>query len=198
MKLNKYLKWAAVLVMVCILGALFMMHSKEQDASYTCEVGMESPSESVSEKESEEVLKASMIYVEICGCVHSPGVYEVAEGTRVFEVIEMAGGMSGNAKEKSINQAALVSDGQQIYIPSKDEELLQSDTASGNLSENLININSAGADELMTLPGIGESKAESIIAYRENTGRFEKIEDIMNVSGIKEAAFEKIKELICV
>ena len=137
------------------------------------------------------------IYVHICGAVINPGVYQVPAGTRVYQVLELAGGSSDDAYLSGINLADKLADGQKVYIPAEGENaegILSTD--SGDVQSVMININTASEAELMTLPGIGQSRAKDIINYRVKNGLFESIDDIMKVSGIKEAAFEKIKDLI--
>ena len=137
------------------------------------------------------------IYVHICGAVINPGVYQVPAGTRVYQALELAGGSSDDAYLSGINLADKLADGQKVYIPSEGENaegILSID--SGDVQSVMININTASEAELMTLPGIGQSRAKDIINYRLKKGLFESIDDIMKVSGIKEAAFEKIKDLI--
>ena len=137
------------------------------------------------------------IYVHICGAVINPGVYKVPAGTRVYQALELAGGSSDDAYLSGINLADKLADGQKVYIPSEGENaegILSTD--SGDVQSVMININTASEAELMTLPGIGQSRAKDIINYRVKNGLFESIDDIMKVSGIKEAAFEKIKDLI--
>ena len=141
------------------------------------------------------------ICVHVTGCVVSPGVYQLPEGSRVYEVIVLAGGFTEEADEEYLNQAAILSDGERIYIYSTEETATASDYTDKNISQGedtLVNINTATKETLMTLPGIGESRAESIIAYREEYGGFRAIEDIMKVSGIKDAAYSKLKKYICV
>ena len=137
------------------------------------------------------------IYVHICGAVINPGVYQVPVGTRVYQALELAGGSSDDAYLSGINLADKLADGQKVYIPAEGENaegILSID--SGGVQSVMININTASEAELMTLPGIGQSRAKDIINYRVKNGLFESINDIMKVSGIKEAAFEKIKDLI--
>ena len=137
------------------------------------------------------------IYVHICGAVINPGVYQVPAGTRVYQALELAGGSSDDAYLSGINLADKLADGQKVYIPAEGENaegILSTD--SGDVQSVMININTASEAELMTLPGIGQSRAKDIINYRVKNGFFESIDDIMKVSGIKEAAFEKIKDLI--
>lgn len=133
-----------------------------------------------------------MIYVQAAGAVVNPGVYEVAEGTRVYEVISAAGGTLDNADEQMLMLAGVVSDGDRIYVPYEGEIITQPDGA----ADGMVNINTADESMLITLPGIGAARAADIIAYRQTIGRFETIEQIMEVPGIKEAAFNKIKNKI--
>ena len=152
--------------------------------------------------------KAAGIYVYICGEVAAPGVYELSEDSRIYEAVDAAGGFTENAARESINLASKVSDGMQITIYNKEEaaSLPAGGTSAGKNSgqdqmsgsSSLVNLNTATKEELMTLKGIGESKAEDIIRYREKSGGFKKIEDIMKISGIKEAGFQKIKDSITV
>lgn len=141
--------------------------------------------------------KADDICVYICGYVTNPGIYTVNKNTRVYEIIELAGGLSDEADDTALNLAGFVSDGQKLYIPAKGENTAEAD-CQVQAEKTLVNINTADKAALMTLPGIGEAKAEDILQYRKNKGAFKNIEEIKNISGIKEAAFNKIKDLICV
>jgi len=149
-------------------------------------------------KDSEETSKEiyDMIFVHISGAVNNPGVYSVKKGTRVFEVTKLAGGFRDDADKDYLNLAMEVSDGMKIHIYSMEEvsELKQSQGGEGEL----VNINTADINRLMTLPGIGEAKAKSIIKYRESNGLFKDIKDLMNIPGIKEGAFLKIADLLTI
>ena len=149
----------------------------------------------------------SGVYVYICGEVAAPGVYELSKDSRIYEAVDAAGGFTENAARESVNLASKVSDGMQITIYNKEEAAslpAGSGSAVGNTGQGgtsgsgLVNLNTATKEELMTLKGIGEAKAEDIIRYREKSGGFKKIEDIMKISGIKEAGFQKIKDNITV
>nr|WP_314461541.1 helix-hairpin-helix domain-containing protein [uncultured Clostridium sp.] len=165
---------------------------------------MEETSASDSPKAPEEPDVPSRIcYVHICGEVVSPGVYELEEGSRVFQAVAAAGGFTENAAADTLNMAEQVKDGLKIQVPDQEEAkrlLNQGASSGGNLPEGRrqVNLNTAGKEELMTLRGVGEAKADDIIRYRESHGGFQKIEDIMKISGIKEAAFQKIKDDITV
>ncbi|AJO58965.1 MULTISPECIES: competence protein ComEA [Bacillus] len=143
------------------------------------------------------------IVIDIKGAVQHPGVYEMRTGDRVSQAIEKAGGTSEQADEVQVNLAEILQDGIVVYIPKKGEETavqqgggvsVQSDGGKGAL----VNINTATLEELQGISGVGPSKAEAIIAYREENGRFQTIEDITKVSGIGEKSFEKIKSSITV
>lgn len=156
----------------------------------------------------------TIIYVHICGAVKNPGVYQAKEGARLFDFIKLAGGLSKAADGNYTNQAQKVSDGQRIYIPTRNEvkklstgEYMAGAEANGktksesqDASEDkiLVNINEADSNKLMELPGIGKAKADKIIEYRSANGNFKKIEDIMNIPGIKEGLFQKISPYITV
>ena len=131
------------------------------------------------------------IFVFVCGAVVNAGVYELPVGSRVFEAVQMAGGFSENAATAQINQAEMLEDGIRLYIPTIDEMMKEQSEEDGK-----VDINTAPKEELMTLPGVGEAKAALIIQYREEHGSFQTIEDIMNISGIKEGLFGKIKDYI--
>lgn len=131
------------------------------------------------------------IFVYVCGAVQVEGVYELNTGSRVYEAIEKAGGFREDAVKNEVNQAAVLEDAAKLYIPTMGEVLDTQTQQDGK-----VNINRASKEELMTLPGVGESKANSIIRYREEQGAFGCIEDIMQISGIKEGLYEKIKDLI--
>ena len=132
-----------------------------------------------------------MIYVYVCGHVEKPGVYTFFPDSRICDAIEAAGGVTADGEGQALNQAELLQDGQKVYVPGMGEDL-----ATSNEDDGKVNINLATKEELMTLPGIGESKALLIIEYREEHGVFETIEDLMNIPGIKEGVFHQIKECI--
>ena len=144
--------------------------------------------------------------VHVCGAVERPGVYELPQGSRIYQAIECAGGLSNEADPNYLNQADFVSDGEKVYVPTR-EEVAEMDsplqnvvTQSGEtgVPSGLVNLNTASQEQLCTLPGIGSSKARSIIAYREEHGSFDRIESVMNVAGIKDGLFQKIKAYITV
>ncbi len=136
-------------------------------------------------------------FVHVCGEVMQPGVYELSEGQRVYEAIAMAGGFTESAAQSALNLAEPVHDGMKLEVPDQEQAArLISDI--GTDSAGTVDINTASKEQLQTLRGIGEARAEDIIRYRQEHGRFEQIEDIMKVPGIKTSAFEKIKDDISV
>ncbi len=148
--------------------------------------------------------ETGIIYVDVCGEVNHPGVYQLTSENRVYEAIEKAGGLTKNAAAVCVNQAEKLTDGQQIYVLSKDE-MKDSQGSVGNASssgvsasDGRVNLNTASKEELMTLSGIGEVKADAIIRYREEHGSFQSVEDIKKIEGIKDGVFNKIKDCITV
>lgn len=139
--------------------------------------------------------EASVIYVHVCGAVRNPGVVMLPEGSRGQDALEAAGGFGEDAAEEAVNLAAVVTDGMRLYFPTP-EEVLEAKSAAQDETVGPVDINSAGVELLCTLPGIGETRARAIVAYREEHGAFGSAEEIMQVSGIKEGAYNKIKALI--
>ena len=133
--------------------------------------------------------------------MNAPGVYELAGDARVYEAIALAGGLNDAAAGEALNQASTVTDGERIYIPTAEElekGIVDGQTAqvTGTDNQGQININTAAKEELKTLPGIGDAKADSIISYREANGGFQTVEELMQVEGIKEGVFNKIKDRV--
>ena len=157
--------------------------------------------------ESLEQEREPSIFVHVAGAIHQPGVVELKGNKRVFEAIDLAGGLREDAAINYINLARVVEDGERIYVPNLEEiEELKSGLVDPNLflekfdsnssleSSGKVNINQAGINELMTLTGIGPSKARSIIDYREQHGGFGSVEELLNVSGIGTSTYERIRE----
>lgn len=153
-----------------------------------------------------ESTSSNKIVVEIKGEVNKPNVYFLNEGSRLYELIDAAGGVTEFADISNINRAASLMDGQCIVIGNiNDKNTLEGVPANGSSmpvgslgGETRININTASKDELMKLSGVGESKAEAIIQYRTKSGGFKKVEDLQNVDGIGEKTVEKLKDKITV
>ena len=185
---------------------------------HTSDADIDNGSEAVSDKE----MQQAMIYVDVCGAVANPGVFQLAAGSRVFQAIEAAGGYLPEAALTCVNRAGVLTDGQQLYILTQEEMERQgldpaemAGASDGQMNgsagtgqntgmtaqvqqDNRININTADETQLTTLTGIGATRAQAIIAYRQENGPFAAIEEIMNVQGIKEGTFAKIKDEIVV
>lgn len=167
----------------------------------------ESEKASQSGTDAEEGLPETL-YVHVCGAVNAPGVYELKTDARIYEALEAAGGMTEDADADWINQAEALSDGERIYVPTQEEAEESAQSVSGRWADpngnaggsvsDKININTAAKEELMTLSGIGASKAESILKYRQEHGNFQNIEDLKKIEGIKDGVFNKIKDDITV
>ncbi len=169
--------------------------------------------EKTKQETKEEVLQQTqeLIYVHICGAVNAPGVYQLPAGSRIADAVFYAGDFSPDAAKDYLNLAKPVLDGEKIYVPNKEEAeqifleksligLLESEgDLPGEKSESggFVNLNTAGVDELMTLPGIGRAKADAILSYRREHS-FSSCEELMQVPGIKQSVYEKIRDNITV
>lgn len=135
------------------------------------------------------------IKVEITGAVKRPGVYDFPKGTHLVEAVELAGGAAEGADFSKMNLALVLKDGQKINIPNLTSQNEISDQVGSGV---LLDINTATADQLMSLPQIGELKAQAIVNYRNDHGRFKALDDLMEVPGIGESIFEGLKSLITI
>ena len=209
--------WILVILTGCLNGC-----EKKEETSGIEEISLEEDGEEASsgeedspektgeetrEKGQEPEQETDAIFVYVCGQVAAPGVYELSAGARVYQAIERAGGTLEGASPESLNLAQQAEDGQKIYVPSKEEAeagTFPQDDSWGAMSSSReqgggkVNLNTAGLEELMTLTGIGQTRAEAIITYREEEGAFQAPEDIMKVDGIKEGIYEKLKDEITV
>ena len=194
MRNDKFKKALAIGVLVIVAFAVFAFQQESRGAELAYEEGGEAiASESVSEE------NAGEIYVDIGGAVNNPMLARLPAGSRVENAIEAAGGITDKADMTSINRAEFVEDGQKIFIP----ELMTDDegnvvSTSAEEFSGKVNINSADSSQLETLTGVGPSTAQKIIDYRNQNGRFSKIEDLKNVSGIGDKTFEKLKDDITI
>ena len=185
-----------ITVLICISAFIsFGLFSSKSDV-ITMNTNLEK------EKVIEEI-KEETIMVDIKGEIQNPGTYELEIGNRIIDVINKSGGLTDDADVRSINLSEKLEDEMLIIIPSK-EELVnnqpvinsKNNTNVNQAQDSKISINTANVSTLMTLKGIGQKKAESIVEYREKNGLFKKIEDITNVSGIGNSIFDKIKNYI--
>ena len=175
------------------------MDDSKEDTQFFQE---EAQTSQVSESSLHETTQAAVetIAVYLCGEVCKPGVYVLQAGSRLYQAVEEAGGLTANAQAEAVNLARILADSESIdQIENETQNVISSAaTVPSASSDGLLNINQASESELMQLPGIGQVKAAAIVTYRNSNGPFSSIEEIKNVPGIKEAAFEKIKGMITV
>lgn len=200
-------KVIAGIVFLVIAFSFYVVKDKTKNEDMTVssipESGIENESKST---ETAIETERAVIMVDVAGAVANPAVVKLPEGSRVFEAVEKAGGLTADADTRIINQAEILTDGQKLYIPTTQElEENPAATASPSISHqkqagqsSLININTADSDTLQQLTGVGPATAEKIINYRNENGKFMTIEDIKNVSGIGDKTFEKFKDRITV
>lgn len=201
----------AVIIFIVLNIGKVTEFNKEEKENTTINASIEESKNDIEEKEIKENKEETKemgtgIFVHIDGWIQNPGVYEIKENDRVNTIIEKAGGLKEGASIKSINLAARLSDGDKIYIPNREEEKqIETTEVKGNntgtvkiTKNSKININKASISELKQITGIGESTANKIIDYRDNVGKFKKIEDIKEVKGIGDSKYESIKDKITI
>ncbi len=220
-KMIKFLKekknYLIALIPIVMIVGLLLLKLSIVTRNQTIILEEDDEAEELTLKEDTSVEETSYdeyYYVDIKGAILNPGVYQVKKGSRVKDIIELAGGLLENSDTSLINLAKTVTDEMVIIIYTKSEvssnstndNTLANDaiyssnqqSTSDSTTSNIVNINTASLEELMTLSGIGESKASAIISYREENGSFQTTQEITNVSGIGQAIYEKIKNFITV
>ena len=193
---RKIWKKRKVIIMAAVLLLLAGCSKEAEKEQVRLAEVKEDTSQDAETEDTEE--KQETIYVHVCGEVVNPGVYRLHTGSRIYEALEAAGGLSDEASAEALNQAEQIEDGQQIYVPSREEkeqQILENQSADPE-EDGKVNLNTASKEQLKTLNGIGEVKATAIIQYREEHGGFQKIEELMEVEGIKEGTFQKIMDQI--
>ena len=200
----------AITLFVIIIAIFYYIYSQNQK-----EIFFEESKQENEVQEKTEETENKKIIVHVSGAVKNEGIVELEEGARVANAIEKAGGVRDDAYTKDINYALKLEDGMKIYVPTieeakqeKEEVNINSESSNYIISSNTktnensngqkVNINSADESKLDELPGVGPSTAQKIIQYRKENGEFKSIDELKNVSGIGEAKFQKIKDLICV
>ncbi|MBR7553350.1 helix-hairpin-helix domain-containing protein [Allobacillus sp. GCM10007491] len=191
-------KWLiyALIFLLLFIALLFFQQNRE-----TASVIVEEPVEVVQEnlESMDKTIESAILWVDIKGMVQKPGVYQLTEGDRVKDAIQIAGGFVEDADELMVNMAALVHDEMVIYVPMKGEEGEGTYSSQRVMAEEgKVRINTAELNEIMTLPGIGEQKAKSIIEYRETNGKFQSVEDLLQISGIGEKTLERFRDMVIV
>lgn len=224
--MNRKIKYVvlSIVTLVCVVLGIILLNQRDEELILFAsedEVLVQSVENEVVQEETQEERESASdptpeteIMVYVCGYVNAPGVYKFKAGSRINDAVKSAGGFREEACKEYVNLADYMQDGMKIYIPSVEElegtekenagisggsmtENLQGMVGTGN-STNLVNINTASRDELMGITGIGGTRADAIIEYRNSGGRFISIEDVMKVRGIKEGLFAKIKDQITV
>lgn len=201
------------IMIVCILSLCALALCGCGDRAYTSLKELPADTEEVSAGSSDVIDAGAAIAaaephlatvrVHVCGAVNRPGVYELPAGSRVAEALLAAGDFHRSADTDYWNQAAFLTDGEQIYVPTEDEVrngALKSGAAAlqSSADDGRIDLNTASLAQLKTLSGIGDVKAAAIIAYRESHGNFRSVEELMQVAGIKQGLYDRIKDAVCV
>ena len=187
---------AFVCSLVLIIGGLFYFNQNKTE-DYSGVSFSNSSNETNNKYEKAENRHDEKIFVDVKGAVKHPGVFETTKDKRVKDLIEEAGGLLEDADTSTLNLSQKVKDQMVIYVLKHGEKPKQiSDGGSSSSNADVININIANLEQLMKISGVGKTKAEAIISYREKNGDFKKKEDITKVRGIGKATFEKIKDKI--
>ncbi len=194
-KLNRDMLKKAALPIAVAAALLFFWVSGGDESSPSEDISIEH--QDVLEETQDSIQTAGdktvtpdKIYVDISGCVKSPGVYQVDSGTRIFQVIERAGGTTDDADVENINRAEEVYDGQKIVIYAAGQEQ-DTKTVYEQQQDGKININKADSSKLQEIPGVGPATAQKIIEYRQSSGNFSSIEELMEISGIGQKLLRK-------
>ena len=187
---------AFVCSLVLIIGGLFYFNQNKTE-DYSAVSFSNTSNEINNRDEKAEDKHDEKIFVDVKGAVKHPGVFETTKDKRVKDLIEEAGGLLDDADTSTLNLSQKVKDQMVIYVLKHGEKPKQiSDSGTSSSSGDVININTANLEQLMKISGVGKTKAEAIISYREKNGDFKKKEDITKVRGIGKATFEKIKDKI--
>lgn len=188
---------AFVCSLVLIIGGLFYYNQSETEDYSGVSFSDANGNEAINKDEKAENKHDEKIFVDVKGAVKHPGVFETTKDKRVKDLIEEAGGLLDDADTSTLNLSQKVKDQMVIYVLKHGEKPKQiSDSGSSSSNTDVININTANLEQLMKISGVGKTKAEAIISYREKNGDFKKKEDITKVRGIGKATFEKIKDKI--
>ncbi len=200
----KFVVIALVLLVAGLIG--YQLLAKPAAPEFTLLEGINSielvdDAQTDDEKADPDLIQApTKVLVDIKGAIERPGVYELPADARVIDVVDLAGGLLADADTYQVNMASIIYDAMEIIIPKKGEIIKSKtvDVSGQSVTVGKINLNTANLSQLISLAGIGEVKAQAIISYREQHGQFQKIEDLMRVSGIGATTFAIIKDLISV
>ena len=189
-------KGAVIAVVLLLLVAVGGLLPKKEEAVEETEVVVTTV---LAEKTEVSTTQETVIFVDIKGAVKNPGVYQMKVGDRVKDALEAAGGLTEEADSQKVNLAKRLEDQMVIVVPKvgeESEEIPTGETRKEATKEGKVNINTATVEELKTLKGVGEKKAEAIIEYRKKNGSFQTKEDLMKVRGIGKKLFESFQERI--
>lgn len=202
---NKYK--ILIIVMICLLGFLIILSTSTSDIDNNEDAFKKYSKETEIKEDSEDSYtennKEDKIFVYIGGAVEKPNVYKLEEGSRIKDLVEIAGGFSDNAESKDINLAQKLNDEDYIYVYSIGESEIDSNISSEVTSsirkDGCININKATVEELKSIDGIGEARASKIVEYREENGPYKNIDELKTIGArIGEKTFETIKDKVYV
>lgn len=195
---------ACIVVACIVLVVLALVRFVPTETSASQDFG--APAQAEEQAASEQDSDVRQVGVDVEGAVASPGLYLVSADARVNDAVAAAGGMTSDADRQRVNLAQKVEDGMQVYVPSCEEAPAATGTtttgagqaSSSGASKGKVNLNTASAEELQTLSGIGPSLSQRIIDYRQANGPFKSVDDLRKVSGIGDTRFKSLKDLVCV
>ena len=191
---KQYLVIGSMLGLVGIsIGVWFFLFQKPKEDVWT---DVSVPTEQATQTTTS--MPQQIILVDIKGAVKKPGVYELPVNARLHELVNVAGGLTDDAEDRQVNMAIVLADQQLVYIPRKGETVEQTNLPPQVGNESKVNINTASAEELQTLTGIGEKKAQAIIDYRTQNGNFQSIDQLTEVDGFGEKTVEKLRDSITI
>ena len=182
-----------ILLILVGMGSLFSKKEESVEETTVVETTV------LAEKTEVSTTQETVIFVDIKGAVKNPGVYQMKVGDRVKDALDAAGGLTEEADSQKVNLAKRLEDQMVIVVPKvgeEAEEIPAGETSKEEAKEGKVNINTATVEELKTLKGVGEKKAEAIIEYRKKNGSFQTKEDLMKVRGIGKKLFESFQERI--
>lgn len=206
---KRFLAYLALGIVVLAVGVRYLMSQRaaDGDAQGMVVERLATPSSSSSAVVPVASASPADLVVDICGAVVRPGVYHLPAGSRIVDLVRVAGGADRTAQLSAVNLASKLVDGQQVVVPRQGQTpsvaaLLPgtsgASSASGQVGGAPVNLNTASLSELDALPGVGPSTAQKIIDYRAASGGFRSVDDLKNVSGIGDAKFETLKDLVTV
>ncbi len=199
--IERYKTMLICVIVILLAGFLYLSRPEEKALQDPVDMGLQwqdedTPKDILGDNEEANI----RIFVDVKGWVQKPGLYEAKDDDRVFDIIELAGGLLEEADENQINFAEKIHDEMVVYIPKIGEifDEVPQGTGTQSKKDEKVNLNKADNTELETLPGIGPAKAAAIIEYREQNGPYQQIEDLKKISGIGPKSFEKLQNLISV